>query len=97
MIELFRKIFRGKNIPEAELARYAGEFAYLVLLALLGAAESRVNDDDKKLLEESLNTNDLDRAVAMIKGKFSEEEWQKLLDQKIGPLVEEYMDEVVGE
>ena len=96
MIKFFQKLFEEYNLSDADISKYANDFAAVVVFTLIGAAEKHLIDDDRKTIQKYMKEKKFDKIMPIIENKYSPEEWENILDQQVKPLFESYIKEVIN-
>ena len=94
MLDIFKQIFAKDNLSGEKIQKYAADFSFILLLTVLASSKDKLNEADKVRVRESLEKNSYEDVWALLKQKYSEEEFTELCRLKIAPLLEEYTEAV---
>lgn len=83
------------HLSEDRVEKYAIEFAGVVFLSLLPFLDERMSPDQRNRFKNALEHRDSECASAIIDEILTKDEWEALLESHIGPLVDEYMHNVI--
>jgi hypothetical protein len=94
ILETFREIFQDK-LGEDQIERAAAELTMAVLVKIIDAAGGKLSEAEKDTVREYLQQAKADEILSLVKSKYTDQEWQAMMEHTVQPLLEEYLDEVV--
>jgi hypothetical protein len=92
---MFQQLFIQYNLSKEEVIKLESEFLFVALLHLIIAIESKLNEEDKKILQENLKNKNFQEIDNFLKNHFSEEELKNLIEEHVAPLLEDYIKNVL--
>ena len=98
MTELFQGILksRGINLKDEEINKFSDEFSGILMLRITEEAEKKFSSNEKELLGDYFQKEDYPKVVELVKGKYSDEEWKEVVKKHLVPLMNDYLENVIG-
>jgi|SRR3989338_2078109 len=91
MLDDFKELFRDKNIPEGTIAKYADDFSKIVLGTIYTDMVERLTPEEDQQFAALLKERKFDELTVFVKAKYTDEDFAKLLETKISPIADEYV------
>jgi len=90
--DVFEELFREAGLSKEVIAECANDFLGIVFLHILGSTGEKLTHSEKDHLEDLLGANNYSGVIEFLASHYSPEEWDVLLEQKIKPLFNEYIE-----
>ncbi|MDP3793928.1 MAG: hypothetical protein Q8R07_04200, partial [Candidatus Uhrbacteria bacterium] len=90
-------LFQNRGLKEADIQKLATDFGGIAFLKLMAVGSARLSEQDQADLKNLWEEKKMDEAFKMIREKYSDSEWDALVDQEISPLLDSYLQEVYQE
>jgi len=95
MLEIFKDLLKEKGLSEAQTQQYANSFSGVAILTIIASGSAKLTKEERAQLENYLVNKELESSLALIKSKYTNEEWKTVLEEKLLPLAESYVNEVI--
>lgn len=95
MQDLLRQLLIKYKLSDLEIKKIADQFSTVVILTLVGGIFDQISDSEKQELQDYAEQKKYDRILPFIKDRYSSEEFDRLLEQHVAPLLDSYLTEVV--
>jgi hypothetical protein len=93
--DLFDNLFEGKNVPSEKIKGFKTQFSMIIFLQLLALSDKHLDSEEKKHVNQLAGQGSFDEVFKMLQSKYTQSEWEQLVEQEFGPIVDGYLSEVV--
>lgn len=95
MKEFFEQVFSGFGLSEEKLNGLYADFSTIVLLKLIGVSKDKLSESEAQQIGALIDEKKIDDVYRIVRGKYSDQEWDDMAAEHVTPIFEEYLSEVV--
>ncbi len=95
--EVFKTLLQGKGLSKEQIDQATKEFTAVAVLTIATAGKDKLNQDESALVQSSLSKGDGESALVVLKSKYSDYDWEQMLQSELASLAESYYQEVVNQ
>ncbi len=95
LLETTKKLFNQYHLSQEAAQQYLGDIMQVIILLALNNKEKDLGADEIKNVEDLAERGQIDKMVQLIESKYTPEELTQFSKQKIEPLIESYIKEVL--
>jgi len=94
-LEIFDDYFAKYNLSEEQKRKYLGDFYAVVIARVLNTGGAETTEADQHKIIQSVKDEKFDEALNVVKSKYSESDWGKLVKEVSEPVIDSYIEEVL--
>lgn len=95
MDEFLKKLLKEYSLEDKEISKYSADLSFVLLMSIMGKSGSRLNDQDKDDIFRYYNEKNSDAILGVLKSKYTEEEWDRVTEEIVQPMIKDYIENVV--
>lgn len=96
MLDFLQEKLKGCNLSEAEIMELGNQLSLVIILKLINASNSFLTDKDRQDIKVFTVTSNFQGIIDILKNKYNESDWKKLLANQINPTLDKYAAEVIN-